>query len=315
MTSAAHESDDNIFEKIKTVGKGAYGRAILYKRIYDDALFIIKKILITDLSPDERHNTVNEIKILSMLSHKNIISYLDSYEKGNYIMIEMEFANDGNLGEYLSKNNSLLSEKVVLSMFFQILSAVKYIHQRAIIHRDIKTQNVFRFKCGLLKLGDFGISKILSTKCMASTVLGTPYYISPEICEGKDYNEKSDIWSLGCLLYEMCCRKKTFDATNIPALVNKIVNCSYKSITKKYSLPLRKLISKMFNIALSKRPSAEDLYNEISIWKNFEKCRLDFNTDSTSNGSDIKRSILFYYNTSNQSVKPVELPPNIIINK
>ncbi|EPB71815.1 hypothetical protein ANCCEY_09095 [Ancylostoma ceylanicum] len=114
-------------------------------------------------------------------------------------------------------------EAQVLNYFTQILIALNHIHSKQIVHRDLKTQNILlNRKKTLVKLSDFGISKELTTRSLASTVIGTPNYLSPEICEGRAYNQKSDLWSLGCVLYELLELKRAFDGENLPAIVMKI---------------------------------------------------------------------------------------------
>ncbi|CAG2068093.1 unnamed protein product, partial [Timema podura] len=109
-------------------------------------------------------------------------------------------------------HGSMLSE--VVNLFCQLLLAIQHIHSKKILHRDIKTANILLTRNkDFVKLGDFGISKILASKSKAETVVGTPCYLSPELCEGRPYNEKSDIWALGCVLYEMMALHRAFRAS------------------------------------------------------------------------------------------------------
>jgi NIMA (never in mitosis gene a)-related kinase len=117
------------------------------------------------------------------------------------------------------------------------------VHDRKILHRDLKSQNIFLTgRQKLIKLGDFGIARVLKhTHENARTAIGTPYYLSPEICEGKAYNNKSDMWSLGIVLYEMCTLKCPFDASNLNGLVLKIIRGVYAPLPGQFSGALRQL--------------------------------------------------------------------------
>ncbi|XP_022786792.1 serine/threonine-protein kinase Nek5-like [Stylophora pistillata] len=129
-----------------------------------------------------------------------------------------------------------LPEDQVLDYFVQICLGLKHVHDRKILHRDLKSQNIFLTKNGIVKLGDFGIARVLhSTMELARTCIGTPYYLSPEICENKPYNNKSDIWSLGCVLYELLTLKHAFEAGNMKNLVLKIIRYGIGQGMKNFS--------------------------------------------------------------------------------
>ncbi|XP_072021077.1 LOW QUALITY PROTEIN: uncharacterized protein [Amphiura filiformis] len=312
------------FERIRTVGKGAYGAAVLYRKKDDDSLVILKEINMHDLTANERQMALNEIRVLGMLDHPNIISYYDSFEEDGTLMIEMEYADGGTLAQYLNsiQGKRELQEREILVMFQQMVAAIRHIHEHKILHRDLKTANIFLTKEGIIKIGDFGISKVMSSHNQgANTVLGTPYYISPEICEGKPYNSKSDIWALGCILYEMACLQKTFEGTNLPALVNKIMKGQFTPVKGNYSQEFKTLVQDMLQREPEYRPSAKELlFARLPIMMNrFEDPITDFeddlqnSTDSVANRKQRMRSVLYLFDNSTLDMTPIELPAKIKI--
>jgi NIMA (never in mitosis gene a)-related kinase len=166
------------YERINTVGLGSFGIAVLYKRLKDGVLVVLKQINLIDLNRAEKDMAMNEVDIFSKLHHPNIITYYSSFIKGNFLLIEMEYADGGTLASYIMENTEYLPERFILNVFEQITSAINYMHSENILHRDLKCANVFLTSNGLVKIGDFGISKIMNTKINTKTILGTPYYFS-----------------------------------------------------------------------------------------------------------------------------------------
>ena len=178
----------------------------------------------------------------------------------------MEFAERGELYTLIQKRKSqykLWSEDEIMNYFVQIALAVNHIHEKSVLHRDLKSKNIFVTKEGLLKVGDFGIAKVLnSSSDVAKTAIGTPYYLSPEICEDKPYNQKSDVWALGCVLYELTTLNHAFDGQSLPALVLKILSGKYPAISSRYSPKLKKLIDSMFRRNPKSRPSVAQMLSQ-----------------------------------------------------
>jgi NIMA (never in mitosis gene a)-related kinase len=149
---------------------------------------------------------------------------------------------------------------------------IKHIHDRKILHRDLKTQNIFMNQNGTVKIGDFGIARVLQhTYDCAQTAIGTPYYLSPEICQERPYNQKSDIWSLGCILYEMVTLRHAFDANSMKGLVLKILRGSYPQIPSHYSQDLKDLLADMLIKDPLKRPSMRKILEKEFLSKRISK--------------------------------------------
>ena len=279
--------------KIKDrIGVGSYG--IVYKvtkKNNDKQIYVLKQIpfnLKVDINNETLIEAKNEALILSKLKHKYIVKYYDSFQDNNNLNIVMEYCEYGDLDSYiknLKKNNKHLSENQIWKFFIEICTGLSYMHNKKILHRDMKSSNIFLTKNLDIKIGDLGVAKALKNTLHAHTFIGTPYYLSPEICEEKPYNEKSDVWALGCILYELINLKHPFNASNQAALFLKILNGKYENFSNiyKYSDELLKFIDLLLEKDLNKRPSMKDIiFNP--IFKN--KAKLlglnDYISDSES---------------------------------
>lgn len=253
------------YEEVTNIGKGGFGKAILVKSKEDGHQYVIKEIYgISRMSPEERQKAQKEVEVLANMSHPNIVQYKESFEVKGRLCIVMDYCEGGDLLEKIkSQKGELFSEDQILDWFVQICLALKHIHDRKILHRDIKPQNIFLTKDGTVQLGDFGVSRVLnSTLELATTVIGTLYYLSPEICENKPYDNKSDIWALGCVLYEMCTLKRAFEAGSMKDILLKIINDSYPPVSDHYSQELRSLSAQLLKPDPTERPSVSSILEE-----------------------------------------------------
>ena len=168
----------------------------------------IKKIHLVGLSEKERQDATAECKLLARMTHPNIIEYVTSFLEGDTLHIVTAFCDGGDLSMLIKdrkEKGEVFSEDEVMDIFVQLAMAVDFIHANKVMHRDLKSGNVFLTQKGVVKLGDFGIAKVFDSNSRhAQTVVGTPFYMSPEVCENKSYDFKSDVWAMGCILYELC---------------------------------------------------------------------------------------------------------------
>ena len=255
------EKKDASYQRIKVLKEGGFGKAYLAEDLMVGDYCVIKEAKTQALKKSDIDDILKEADILKVLVHPNIIRFRDIYtNKKMRLCIVMDFADAGDLFTKIENAQGYFSETEILDMFTQLCLAIKHIHDRKIIHRDLKSQNIFLNKLGIIKLGDFGISEILNhTHDLLSSFVGTWYYLSPEIVKGHHYSFKTDIWSLGVILYEMCCLKLPFKAQNQFILQKKIQECKYSPIPSKYSSDLRRLIEEMLVVDPSQRPSISQI--------------------------------------------------------
>uniref|UniRef100_A0A8C8VUX0 Serine/threonine-protein kinase Nek4 n=1 Tax=Peromyscus maniculatus bairdii TaxID=230844 RepID=A0A8C8VUX0_PERMB len=250
---------------VRVVGRGSYGEVTLVKHRPDGKQYVIKKLNLRNASSRERRAAEQEAQLLSQLKHPNIVTYKESWEGGDGLLyIVMGFCEGGDLYRKLKEQKGqLLPESRVVEWFVQIAMALQYLHEKHILHRDLKTQNVFLTRTNIIKVGDLGIARVLEHQGdMASTLIGTPYYMSPELFSNQPYNYKSDVWALGCCVYEMATLKHAFNAKDMNSLVYRIIEGKLPPMPKVYSRELAELIRTMLSRRPEERPSVRSILRQ-----------------------------------------------------
>ncbi|NXP70888.1 NEK2 kinase, partial [Ramphastos sulfuratus] len=262
------------YEVLFTIGTGSYGKCRKVRRKADGKILVWKELDYGSMSEAEKQMLVSEVNLLRELRHPNIVRYYDRIidKSSTTLYIVMEYCEGGDLASLITKSMKerhvrsvhYLEESFVLRVLTQLTLALKECHRRkdggVTVHRDLKPANVFLDSKQNVKLGDFGLARILHhDTSFAETFVGTPYYMSPEQMNHMAYNEKSDIWSLGCLLYELCALSPPFRAYNQKELAERIKEGKFRRIPYHYSKQLNELITEMLDVKDYCRPSVEDI--------------------------------------------------------
>ena len=255
--------------KFSTVWKGLY--------MPTGKVTAVKKVQIYEIMDNkQRADCVNEVRLLQSFNHPNIIKYTDSFIENNELVITLEFCDCGDLGGLIKDRlaaGAFLAEGHIWSIFTQLCTAVSHMHKNRVMHRDIKPGNVFLSASGVVKLGDLGLSRYLSSQtAQAKSMVGTPYYMSPECIRGQPYEWSSDIWSLGCLLYELAALRNPFNkpGLNYYTLGKLITACEYDPLPDHCSQELKQLVAAMLQRDATKRPGLA----EICVYA--DQCRAKF---------------------------------------
>lgn len=220
-------------EVVKKLGRGSSGDVFLVRLdggAGNTPLAVCKRCSFDEeLSDEQKHELYNEIRILSSLCHEHIVRYLHSERQGAELCIYMEYCEGGTLAQAIRKRAGRPFDTAqVLRWLKQLASALSYVHDDCVLHRDLKTANVFLSAGGDIKLGDFGLSRALSTYThFASTIVGTPYYMAPEVIASESYAHPADCWALGVILFEMLTLRRPFDGEHLGSIVSRISRGEY----------------------------------------------------------------------------------------
>ena len=308
------------YELLSRIGEGTYATVYKAKRLSDSLVVAVKLINVYKMENKKIQNALNEIRIICAIDHPNVVGYYEAFldEKNKDLYIIMEYVGGGDLNDrirFLSRSKKYLPENTLWRYAVQILQGLQALHNRKIIHRDIKPGNIFvSDDLENIKIGDLNVSKILRNKSMTATVVGTPYYLAPEIWKNAMYDYRCDVFSFGCVLFELAALMVPFKGTSIAELFKKIEYGKVPDLPKQYSQDFFNFICVSLTKNFKHRPTVKKLLQSSMISKRKTQLRDIFFTErksdtkmlkkmDVSNLSDLSRVLPSLKNSRANSVK------------
>lgn len=264
MDSSQGEIVANYIYNKPAIGKGSFSKVYLGKHILTGEPVCVKKISKKNLTGEVIARLKREINILRLCTHRNIIKFIDSISTANYIYIITEYCTQGTLKLWIDERDDILEEEGLKCMF-QIKEALRYLYCKNIFHRDIKPQNILVHKEDnefIIKLADFGLAKQFSTEDLQATLCGTPMYMAPEIIQGKDAHERSDLWSVGIIMYQLLFHSYPFGIPkNILHIKSELSDVNIETLPEYTSIEAGDLLSLLLKVNPEERISWEEFFS------------------------------------------------------